>query len=247
MAVLVENCPRCGAGQMTFDMLHEHVIETKQYVSEMFCRCRNCNETVTFRVAQRAELEPILRAQFELMKALPNASTSLNQFLRVEKYVSVRDFVSVAPPEHCPSDINAVFCEGSKCLAIECFNAAGTMFRLCVDLATRRMLPPEATEGGPNAKQRRDLGLRLPWLLEHGLLPKELQELSHCIKEDGNDGAHAGTLKKEDAEDLLDFTSALLERVYTEPERLKLAKLRREQRRKAAAPAVRALPARPVR
>jgi len=97
------------------------------------------------------------------------------------------------------------------------------------------MLPPEGASDAPNAKQRRDLGLRLPWLIEHGLLPKELHDLSHCIKEDGNDGAHTGTLKKEDAEDMLDFTTALLERVYTEPERLRLAKERREQRRKPPA------------
>lgn len=42
---------------------------------------------------------------------------------------------------------------------------------------------------------------------------------------------HDGSLEKEDAEDLLDFTFALLERMYTEPERLRIAKERRESRR----------------
>jgi hypothetical protein len=42
---------------------------------------------------------------------------------------------------------------------------------------------------------------------------------------------HAGTLKKEDAQDLLDFATALLERIITEPARLRLAKERREKRR----------------
>jgi hypothetical protein len=59
-----------------------------------------------------------------------------------------------------------------------------------------------------NSKQRRDLGLRLPWLFDNGLLPADLRELAHCIKEEGNDGAHAGTLAKEDAEDLLDSLSS---------------------------------------
>jgi hypothetical protein len=54
-------------------------------------------------------------------------------------------------------------------------------------------------------------------------LPEALRDLSSCVKEDGNDGAHAGTLTKEDAEDLLDFTTALLERLYTEPKQLALA------------------------
>jgi hypothetical protein len=105
------------------------------------------------------------------------------------------------------------------------------MFRMCVDLATRSMLP-SGEEAGLNAKTRRDLGLRLPWLFERGYLPADLRELSTCIREDGNDGAHAGTLMREDAEDLLDFTRALLERVYTEPERLRLAEERRVARRR---------------
>jgi hypothetical protein len=90
---------------------------------------------------------------------------------------------------------------------------------------------PEEDVVGLNAKVRRDLGLRLPWLFAKGILPETLRELSICIKEDGNDGAHAGTLKQIDVEDLLDFTTALLERIYTEPERLRLAQERRDSRR----------------
>lgn len=39
------------------------------------------------------------------------------------------------------------------------------------------------------------------------------------------------TVVQSNAEDLLDFTFALLERMYTEPERLRLAKERRDARR----------------
>ena len=104
------------------------------------------------------------------------------------------------------------------------------MFRLCVDLATKSMLPAEDTPG-LNAKTRRDLGLRLPWLFENSRLPESLKDLSSCIKEDGNDGAHSGNLSEADASDLLDFSVALLERIFTEPERLRLAKERRDARR----------------
>jgi hypothetical protein len=80
-------------------------------------------------------------------------------------------------------------------------------------------------------KIRRDLGLRLPWLFENGKLPEDLRDLVAAIREDGNDGAHQGTLTKVEAEDLLDFTTALLERMFTEPMRLQIAKERREKRR----------------
>jgi Domain of unknown function (DUF4145) len=91
------------------------------------------------------------------------------------------------------------------------------------------MLPDENIAGGPNAKIRRDLGLRLPWLFANGKLPAELHDLSIVIKDDGNDGAHKGTLTKAEAGDLLDFTMALLERLFTEPK--KLARERQQQRR----------------
>src|SRR5262245_38359493 len=103
------------------------------------------------------------------------------------------------------------------------------MFRLCVDISTRSLLPKPDQPGTtqPTAKERRDLGLRLAWLFKNHHLPPSLEELAKCIREDGNDGAHMGSLGQEDAEDLLDFTVALLERLYTEPERLRLAQERR--------------------
>ena len=108
------------------------------------------------------------------------------------------------------------------------------MFRLCVDLATRPLLPDPKDAGAtlqPNSKTRRDLGLRLRWLFDNGLLPTGLSQLAKCIREDANDGAHVGSLTKADAEDLLDFTIALLERLFTEPKRLELAEARRMARR----------------
>jgi hypothetical protein len=107
------------------------------------------------------------------------------------------------------------------------------MFRLCLDLATRPLLPSSDSEIElkPNARQRRDLGLRLPWLFEAKLLPDALKDLATCIREDGNDGAHSGTLGQEDVEDILDFTRVLLERMFTEPKKLDIARARRDTRR----------------
>lgn len=164
---------------------------------------------------------------------LASVPGSANDLVRVERHISLQDRPTVQPPDFAPEAIEAAFVEGARCLSVNCFNAAGTMFRLCVDHATIGVVP-EADVDGLNAKIRRSLGLRLAWLFNHGRLPEALRDLSHCIKEDGNDGAHAGTLGKVDAEDLLDFTTALLERLYTEPKRLQQAKERREARRNPA-------------
>lgn len=77
---------------------------------------------------------------------------------------------------------------------------------------------------------RYSLGHRLQWLFGERLLPEELRDLSSTVKEDGNDGAHEGTLAQVDAEDLHEFAYVLLERLYTEPKRLELARERREAR-----------------
>jgi hypothetical protein len=160
-----------------------------------------------------------------------NSILAANDLYVIDGYISLKDQATVKPPEHVPETIAAMFREAATCVAVQCWNAAGAMFRSCVDLATKPMLPPQETPNGPNAAVRRNLGLRLPWLFDSGKLPEALRELSGCIHQDGNDGAHDGTLTKEDAFDLQDFTQALLERLYTEPARLQLAAERRTARR----------------
>lgn len=229
MPELVANCPRCDSHRITFDVGDAMPIRIEygwQRWYETFCICRHCNRTTIFVLSESVNSNYKYVHEVGILKI----EGALNNYLDVEGYVSLKDQATVAPPEYVPKEIEAIFKEGATCLAVACYNAAGTMFRLCVDLATRSMLPKEGAEG-LNAKVRRDLGLRLPWLFAKGLLPESVKELSSCIKEDGNDGAHTGTLKRSDAEDLLDFTTVLLERMYTEPERLRLAQVRRDSRR----------------
>jgi hypothetical protein len=229
MSELVADCPRCGSSRMTFDLISQTSIALKykwQLWYEAFCICRHCSLSTVFVLSERGidESEVIQKS------GLTKINGAVNKLVKVEGFVSLKDAKAASPPDYLPNEILAVFLEGTTCLSVGCFNAAGTMFRLCVDLATKSLLP-ETDDDGLNSRVRRNLGFRLPWLFERDLLPTSLKELSSCIKEDGNDGAHDGSLQKEDAEDLLDFTFALLERMYTEPERLRLAKERRDARR----------------
>lgn len=229
MTELVADCPRCGSKKITFDLTQEHFIGQRyswQHWFEAFCICRNCKRSTTFVLSQNTDSNHDVVHKQGLM----NLTGAVNRYMDIENFISLKDSAAIEPPKHLPEEISATFTEGAKCLAIGCYNAAATMFRLCIDIATRRMLP-EVDEPGLNAQVRRNLGLRLPWLLNTKRLPEALRDLSSCVKEDGNDGAHEGTLSKEDADDLLDFTTTLLERIYTEPEQLRLAKERRDARR----------------
>lgn len=229
MAELVTNCPRCGSRHITFDVTaakHYRIEYGWQYWYEAFGICRNCGRTTIFVLSESVNGNYDHAHKVGLLKV----EGALNKYVDVKGHISLKDSSSIDPPQFLPKEIESVFREGATCLAVGCYNAAGTMFRLCVDLSTRSMLPAEDVPG-LNRKTRRDLGLRLPWLFENGFLPAALSDLSSCIKEDGNDGAHAGNLSEADASDLLDFSVALLERIFTEPERLRLAKERRDARR----------------
>jgi hypothetical protein len=231
MPILVANCPRCGAKHTTFNVEAQLFFRQEygwQNWYEVFGVCRNCLRGTIFVIAAHTDAPENLREK----PPLKMEGVSLNNVFKVQGHIGLKDEGRQQPPEHVPPEIALAFNEGATCLATECWNAAGAMFRLCLDLATRPMLPQQETQG-LNAKTRRDLGLRLAWLFDNGRLPPDLRELSKCVREDGNDGAHTGLLTEEDAEDLIDFATAFLERVFTEPERLRLAQARRDQRRQA--------------
>jgi hypothetical protein len=229
MAELVADCPRCGARKITFDIAQAHIIAKKynwQQWYEAFCICRHCDHTSIFVLSDSSMVD--IGSIHKI--GLQNFKNAVNKYVDIRGFISLKDTAASEPPEYVPENIEKIFREGATCLAVECSNAAGTMFRLCIDLVTKGMLP-EDDASGLNAHIRRNLGLRLQWMLDHEFLPESLRELSTCVREDGNDGAHAGTLTRDDARDLLDFTSMLLERIFTEPEKLRLAKVRRDQRR----------------
>jgi hypothetical protein len=229
MAELVARCPRCGARHITFDVTGSTRVDSNygwQTIHEAFCVCRHCHCSTVFVLAESG----IDEAKAIQKTGLVKVPGSINDLVRVTHYISTKDEAGRQAPEHLPQDLKRAFDEGATCAAVGCYNAAACMFRLCIDLATRPLLPVEETVG-LTRRIRRDLGLRLPWLFENKLLQEALRDLSTCIREDGNDGAHAGTIDEAGAEDLADFTVMLLERLYTEPARLRLAQERRDARR----------------
>jgi hypothetical protein len=230
MSELVADCPRCKSQKMTFDAIAD-IYAGQSYGwkrhYEVFCICRSCKKSTVFVLTQD---DP--RAQEMLDKVGPSGlNLALTGIMSVETYISIKDVAAEIPPSYLPVPIDSAFREGAACMSIGCFNAGATMFRLCLDLATRTMLPEE-NENGLNSRTRRNLGLTLEWLFNNNYLPEALRDLASCVRDDGNDGAHQGTISKEDAEDVSEFAYVLLERLYTEPKRLELAKNRRSERHK---------------
>lgn len=231
MGEFIADCPRCPARKITFDVWGDTPTllgVNGQIRNEALSRCRHC-EQCSIAVFKSSGLSNSAANRFmtltQIKGIIPSAYT-------LESFVSVANQNTIEPPDHLPANVKACFMEGASAFAIGAWNAASAMFRLTLDLATKGLLPQlDAAEGGPNRDQRKKLFDRLAWLFQTGRLPLGLQELADCVREDGNDAAHDGTLTKSDAEDIIDFSVAILERVYTEPARLANAQLRRKERR----------------
>lgn len=230
MPIIVHDCPRCRSDRITFDVkgcnnlgkkLHMH--GNWQWWVELFSVCRHCLQGTILVVSRNADVD---RDPPEVM----NVKDSLNNSFNIERYINLRDNSIHKPPEFTPEPISTIFQEGATCLATQCWNAAGTMFRQCLDIATKSMLPKEGASN-LSEHQKKYLAPRINWLIDNQLFPSDLKELATCIREDGNDGAHDGTLGRAEAMDLLDFTTALLESIYTTPEKIKQAEKKRSKRR----------------
>lgn len=196
---------------------------------ELFSICTHCNNSTVF--VSRQDRSEASRHFFASGLNLLFYKDTLNNILEILSHISIKDVSAKQPPEYLPLQIEATFKEGATCLAVGCNNAAGAMFRLCLDLATKHQLDIANPQKVPSQAKKYLLKARLDFLFQEGILPGHLSRLATCVKDNGNDGAHDGNLTREDAEDILDFTERLLDRLYSEPERIKLAEARREERR----------------
>ncbi|WP_289296499.1 DUF4145 domain-containing protein [uncultured Reyranella sp.] len=232
MSILVTDCPRCGAKKITFDVHFGNALPTEYEWEDRFeaaSVCRACSKMTVFIIETSTGVDWSHLKGLLSRLSIADIEEPLNDWFLLLGHVSLKDAAAEPPPEFVPPDIGAAFKEATTSLKVRCWNAAGAMFRLSIDLATKGMLPPAGTPG-IKRRQREVLAERLAWLFENGVIPRDLEPLSSAIREDGNDGAHDGTLVEHDAHDLHDFSRALLERLYTEPRKVALAQERRRLR-----------------
>jgi hypothetical protein len=222
------HCPRCDVDRVTFDIRSWPSRGAGLYKRmECFLVCRHCYKSSIFLLEKDQQTSPEL-------EDLPGHFAN-EMWEEVEQVVLLGN--ARACPDYVPNDIQIIFDEAAKCLAINCYDASGTMFRKVVDRTTRNMLPvqpdnDDQTHGDYIAwKVRKDLKLRLEWLLKAGKIASALEPLLESVREDGNDAAH-DTIGSEEAEDLQDFTVVLLETIFTVPGQVEANRVRREARRR---------------
>src|SRR5256886_14497115 len=105
MSLLVADCPRCGAKHMTFDVeaqVHVSVQYDWLHRFEVFSVCRRCNRPTVFLIA----LDEV-RLKDDIVKpgAVVRYSSALNQVFKVERFISLRDFLVYKPPDHLSKEL----------------------------------------------------------------------------------------------------------------------------------------------
>ena len=159
MAELVYECPRCGVQRVTFrirGIIPDRTIPDQYNKYDYFCECGVCHSAVVLNIRLRNDLFSRQLSSDEVIKK----AGMIDNHITVLGYSTSADYIYKRPPEFLPPDIEAAFIEGAKCMSIGCYNAAATMFRLCLDFATKSLLP-EGEAIGLNNSTRRSLGLRM--------------------------------------------------------------------------------------
>ena len=232
MSTIVSDCPRCATRQVTFTVRANVLLKTNHdpvQLSEALCECAVCKRCSTAVLARRRYryIEATQIARNDALWGRDNELSALEGDLS-NALKSIR-FVAGPPrprsvPDAVPDRLKQVQAEANQCLAMECWNAAGALYCAVLDLVTAEAL--SGTRGWRANKANRQLWTRLAYLFDHDYLPRDLRLLADCVPRD-REGFWFNAV---DAADLSDFATELLHRKYSQPDRIRRALARREER-----------------
>ncbi|TIO76244.1 MAG: DUF4145 domain-containing protein [Mesorhizobium sp.] len=132
-----------------------------------------------------------------------------------------------------PQDIRLAFDEASNCYRANAFTASAIMCR-------------KTLEGicAAHGVEERNLARSLQKMHEQGLIDDRLYEWSDLMRTAGNEAAHGVglSIQREDAKDILEFTNAILDYLFSYRDRFEAFKDRRKGARPVEnAPATRTM------
>ena len=204
-AVLVYNCPHCGATQMTFTCHGSDLASAdggRSYHWNTLFTCRKCREGIVAKFAANSHADPSNCGGdprddgYQLMAVYPSPT-------RLEA------------PDHVPPDLTKDYIEGLDSLRSVKLTSAGMMFRRVLDIATKR-LAPEQNDG--------TLYNRILYLEKTGKITPELRGLADRIRLDGNEAVHEENFDETKVAQLKEFTHLFLLYTFTLPQLVAQAK-----------------------
>ncbi|WP_418460384.1 DUF4145 domain-containing protein [Brucella intermedia] len=185
----------------------------KYFDWEVAGACANCKQVSVY--ALRINSTGIIPSSFS--DNLENDETRLAK--TPVRIATVPAYVS----EHVPARIAGLFREANECRQMTWYEAAGSMYRKTLDVATKHIFThdPRLTDKKPaNA-----LRSRIKAMGEMGILERDIVELADIVALDGNDAVHdEDPYTKEEAEALEDLTFDLLDRLFVRPAKIAAVK-----------------------
>ncbi|MFE3602387.1 DUF4145 domain-containing protein [Streptomyces sp. NPDC059142] len=128
-----------------------------------------------------------------------------------------------------PHRVQRAFQEAYRCFhQANAYSATATMARRTLELVCN----DQGASGNTLAK-------KIDWLKQNDKIEGRLLDWATALRFVGNDGAHGDAVKRQDAEDALVFTEALLEHIYVltvQYEEFSERRRRRAQRKASAVP-----------
>lgn len=209
MAVLVMQCPHCGAENMTFEVMQAvgHLVPGKASVVAL---CAGCDEPVlaSFRT-EAAQADYILNTRGNLLSARGFASLGIwpsKQSLNI--------------PESLPERVAKNFMEALKIRNAKHWNAACGSYRRCLEIALKEFAPEI---------EARMLEKRIDKLAAEQRITPALQAWAHELRLDGNEALHGlEDATEEMAEQMHHLTFFLLTYLYTLPRQIDEVRARRQ-------------------
>ena len=202
MSTIVNTCGFCEAADQTFDIVSHEVYQ--QYMVIVGARCRRCRQISCLTVDS-----PVgnIAAVREALGKNDDATSAINV-----RYRSPRLKEPEAPP-HTPSEVSRAFVQAEKLSkSKEMAEPAAVMYGRTVELALEKAAHLKSITLTGNT-----LVKRIDDAASKHLLPADLAEWSHEVRQLRNDGAHVTDVKHEEVLELQGFVELLLRYLFTLP------------------------------
>jgi Domain of unknown function (DUF4145) len=189
---------------------------------ELACRCHECHCTTIF----------VLRADSHSIHDLPKMRFEKNETPAAFGYHEIAAFpISKArpTPADTPEPAANFYRQAATAMAHELHDAAGSMFRKCLESVTRSNAMLDLIPSDDRAAfAAMWLKARITKLKQIHAIPPALGDLVDVIKEEGDGAVHDDVIyDKESAEALHRFTETFLEQTFTIP--AQIAKIRKKR------------------
>ena len=211
MANFKWNCPHCAAQTAAFTTLFisYHGVDHRHH---SVARCAVCERHTLFAfkvMPLDKNFGDFLNNQNDLLSR--DLTGSGNGFKSIDVDRTYPEAAVSQAPEHLPSNVTKPFIDGQDVFTIGKFENAAFSVRQALERAVKHIDP--SVEGSLKAKIKQ--------LGEKGLVTKDLVELAHTVRTEGNVAVHEEDWTKDEAHQLIEFARLFFVYVFTLPAQVK--------------------------